>query len=559
MPVARTGHPHPDAPRRGICSAFVRALACATLAATSPAVASAQASGEVPAVAIPPAVDLPYSQIVDPERTIPGSLSVGTTSDGVLRRAAQLPDEGVGFYVLPAHADRDTHWGTVELVRLIEHAAERYAALTNGRFGAGNLSVRGGGDIPWSRSHNAGRDADIALPMLDPNGIPIEAATLVPLRASGVARDRSGLQLDVSRAWTLVESLVASDEAQLQWLFLYDPLKQQILAHARAVGADPELIARAEEILHQPGDSAPHDDHLHIRVFCSRDDLLDGCVNWGPAREHADLYTDDVAARADELARGLLDPDTTVAVAALQRLDDLLGERAATPLATALPYVAPRVQLGIIALLADYDARESTGALVPLLESAPDGAVREEAARVLGHIADAASGPSLAGLIARGGRPLADGTPLRRAAALAHRNITSPGSLDGLVTGVGDPDADTCDAVERVLERVTGAVPPQALHADAAALAEWWAEWRDTNGEAGQARWYATALTSAGYSVDDWDRADPHTLVRALRDDRDAIRFIADRALVARGIGWTPSEGWTIDRRARYWQRQVGP
>jgi hypothetical protein len=36
--------------------------------------------------------------------------------------------------------------------------------------------------------------------------------------------------------------------------------------------------------LHQPGDSAPHDDHLHLRIYCSQNDRPLGCVDRGPVR-----------------------------------------------------------------------------------------------------------------------------------------------------------------------------------------------------------------------------------------------------------------------------------
>ena len=49
-------------------------------------------------------------------------------------------------------------------------------------------------------------------------------------------------------------------------------------------GEDPSLVDAASEILHQPGDSLPHDDHLHLRIACPDADRLRGCVDKGPTR-----------------------------------------------------------------------------------------------------------------------------------------------------------------------------------------------------------------------------------------------------------------------------------
>jgi hypothetical protein len=42
------------------------------------------------------------------------------------------------------------------------------------------------------------------------------------------------------------------------------------------------VIAKARLALKQPGDSARHDDHMHVRVYCSKGDREFGCVDMGP-------------------------------------------------------------------------------------------------------------------------------------------------------------------------------------------------------------------------------------------------------------------------------------
>ena len=51
-----------------------------------------------------------------------------------------------------------------------------------------------------------------------------------------------------------------------------------------ARSGEAEAIERAEALLHQPSDSAPHDDHLHLRVHCASDDRALGCGDRPPMR-----------------------------------------------------------------------------------------------------------------------------------------------------------------------------------------------------------------------------------------------------------------------------------
>ena len=68
--------------------------------------------------------------------------------------------------------------------------------------------------------------------------------------------------------------------------------------HAEEIGEPPELIARARRALHQPGDSARHDDHMHVRVYCSEADRAYGCVDMGPMELLAAARAPSVAALA---------------------------------------------------------------------------------------------------------------------------------------------------------------------------------------------------------------------------------------------------------------------
>ena len=64
-------------------------------------------------------------------------------------------------------------------------------------------------------------------------------------------------------------------------MFISNPLKDLLLQYAERRGEHPEILRRARLILRQPSDSAAHDDHMHVRTFCSSTDLKSGCVDGG--------------------------------------------------------------------------------------------------------------------------------------------------------------------------------------------------------------------------------------------------------------------------------------
>jgi hypothetical protein len=57
-----------------------------------------------------------------------------------------------------------------------------------------------------------------------------------------------------------------------------------LIEWARAKGEPAETIRRAEEVLLEPKPGGVHDDHTHIRVACSDDEVARGCERNGPDR-----------------------------------------------------------------------------------------------------------------------------------------------------------------------------------------------------------------------------------------------------------------------------------
>jgi penicillin-insensitive murein endopeptidase len=294
-------------------AALLAVLVCCTLGSSSARAQAGPAPDNVlpgdahqdtklPLLRIPPPRDVPWTELLDPNRALDGSLSRGMTSNGSLEGAAQLDLSGDAHHVLEPHLDRDTHWGTHELVNLLlESAAIARSRFPDLRMGVGNMSRREGGRIQWSRSHRCGRDVDLAFRYLDETGAPVDSPDLLVVDRRLRVRSREGWTLDVPRTWTMVAALIEAAPSHIQWLFVSRPIRTALLDHAAAIGAPDDIVRIASSVLHQPGDSAPHDDHLHVRIYCAQDDLLEGCDNWGPRWPHRPDYTDATTMRLNSL------------------------------------------------------------------------------------------------------------------------------------------------------------------------------------------------------------------------------------------------------------------
>jgi penicillin-insensitive murein DD-endopeptidase len=210
------------------------------------------------------------------------SVSGGQPNRGWLLDGRRLADDGDGFITHAQWRARGLRFATDELIALITNVA-RQIQPSNApvRLAIADLSFEGGGPAdPFHRSHQSGRDADLLLFLVDAAGRPYESAEMKVLDDAGVAVDGSRHRLDVPRTWHLVRALVTAAGRSVQYLFLAEPLTQRLLDHARAIGEPAWVIDTARLALLEPS-GAPHNDHLHVRVFCSPTDLDVGCHEFG--------------------------------------------------------------------------------------------------------------------------------------------------------------------------------------------------------------------------------------------------------------------------------------
>ncbi len=219
------------------------------------------------------------------------SVSYGPSNAGVLLRPAKLPLSGDGYRVPKRWADRGLLYGTDEVVSLIVHAGrEVWRQKPGATLGVGDLSPRRGGPSAWHRSHQSGRDIDLIFYAIDADGNAIEPTAMLRYGRDGwsVPRDAESaeprVRFDVERNWLLVKALAVNPVADVQWIFIADWLKQSMLDHAMEIGEPSHVVLAAGFLLGQPGDSLPHDDHMHVRVFCAPTDRIIGCKDRGSLR-----------------------------------------------------------------------------------------------------------------------------------------------------------------------------------------------------------------------------------------------------------------------------------
>jgi len=210
---------------------------------------------------------------------------VGLPYHGVLTESAELPTAGAGFARYRPYGTRN--YGTRGLVGAIERAAaEVDRQAPNGkRLLVGDLSARYGGKISGHASHRSGRDVDLLYYATTLGGVPVTSPGFIHFDTDGLARTQTGeyLQLDVRRQWLLIRAFLTDPEVDVLWIFTSRDVEAFVTEYARSIGESTELLARAIRVMHQPRDSANHDDHLHIRVACTMLERSAGCEAGGPA------------------------------------------------------------------------------------------------------------------------------------------------------------------------------------------------------------------------------------------------------------------------------------
>ncbi len=307
-----------------------------------------------------PLGEQPYPRLASHAK---GSISVGTVTGGFLVQAAEIPVEGTHHRVLTKVADRQTRFTTDEMRDLLMCAAKSVDSQVRGqKLGIGNLSRQGGGPLPWSVSHHNGRDGDLAFYARTPTG-----AVAVPEHLYHFGRDLqaadapSPMHFDSAANWYLVKALLTCpNRPDIQHLFVASWLRESILRYAKEKKEPKELIAQAANVLAQPHGALPHDDHLHIRIGCTADDMTEGCLDASRAPVDAVGRAPGVVARLAAIRQALRSARAEVRAGAVRLLTLYRDE----------PSIA-----GIERALGDVDADVRKAAAEALAQWRPTGAV----------------------------------------------------------------------------------------------------------------------------------------------------------------------------------------
>ncbi len=185
--------------------------------------------------------------------------------------------------------DPSRRYGTWELVRAIMDASAVADQTHPGNtLVVGDLSLAAGGDINGHASHRSGRDVDVMFYLQNPDGTPFDAKA-IPIEPDGTGVDYQDLttadddvhvRIDVTRTWAFLEALVSDDRNHIGRIFVVEHVRTMLLEEGARAGADKAVLERAGQLMCQP--NFPHDDHMHIRLFCSPDDITAGCLETAP-------------------------------------------------------------------------------------------------------------------------------------------------------------------------------------------------------------------------------------------------------------------------------------
>ncbi len=367
--------------------------------AGAPAVSPAAALTEEPLTPLPELLTVPAGAFpLLPGEKPEGSVSIGDTTHGRVVNARAL-SESKALAILPKQKARDLRYGADQLVGLLEHAAVKLHEATGTQLYVGNLGRKEGGDIEWSVSHNAGRDADVAFCYQHPvTKAPVTPPDLIALGKNGLSKDQR-FAFDVARTWTVVRAMLEFEGASLQYLFISEPLKKKLLEHARATGVPPGLIDRASEILRQPGSAAPHDDHLHVRVYCSERDARGGCRDMGYTHTYAKLFGAERDAFAKKARVFASDPNPAVRRNALLRLG-LIGAESDVELGLSrLADPSATVRVAAAELVSAHGAEKHVPDLARRYREEADPAVGKALIEAVGTLGGSDAGPFLRDLL----------------------------------------------------------------------------------------------------------------------------------------------------------------
>lgn len=504
---------------------------------------------------------LDYRAILDSTRTIEGSLSVGYPRSGGVIGSVELPFNGAHYSIIERHRARNTRFGTQQMIDIIQHgAAQVDKVYPNSVLRMGNIGTKHGGKIPWSVTHHTGRDADIAFYVKRiKDGLHVPSPDLLFIDEKGIAIDRRDLQFDVDRNWILVKALLTHPEIETQWLFISEPLKQMLLARAEMLGEDPELIERASQVLHQPTESLPHDDHLHLRITCSKRDRLEGCLDSGPYWPWIDWHDQALFARSLELMQAFDDPKPEIRLAALDFL-----EKIRSPFAPEVALVRgvrdsePRVRKRALEVARAIPSWSATSIVAAQQLIAAPGAALEEQ-QIAYEILRRSSDPLVVDFVFERLNTTDVQTAEKVLAARALSHFMSEELVPRILDNLATQEASVRVELTHVLHRITNQTlvvswasnDDKTIRDGINAWNNWWLENKNLNRQ----QWLINGFSKYGIKTngEHLPLSAADRLITLLKNENPHVVYNANRALQAITKRWAPLEESSGVKLHRHW------
>jgi penicillin-insensitive murein endopeptidase len=224
------------------------------------------------------------------------SVSCGSTNRGALGNPAMLPMRGPGFIMAEPWRSRGSSFGTAELVSLIQRSSWAVALAHEGsQLSVADLSNKQGGAIAQHRSHQNGRDVDLIYYAMDKEGNPFypdshmayytSEGQATYAKAPNFAKNIPIRYFDLKRNWSLIRHLMLDTEVEVEFIFVSGRVKRWLLRYATELEESQELIKKVTRLLHVPKGTGGHNDHMHVRITCSADDIEEGRCRTASARK----------------------------------------------------------------------------------------------------------------------------------------------------------------------------------------------------------------------------------------------------------------------------------
>lgn len=206
-------------------------------------------------------------------KRVAAAKSIGSPDQGQLQGGRELKKSKT------LRAVGGLRWGLPQLVDMLARSADAVAKKHPGSvLTVGDLSRRGGGEVGGHRSHESGRDADVAFYLVRKDKSFV-SPRFAKIDEEGRAVGFPGAMFDDARNWDLIEAWLRDPEANVLQVFVAGHLKRRLIAQAVRSGASQSLVTRAQEVLIQPTKALPHDNHFHVRIACPSGQAE--CVNFG--------------------------------------------------------------------------------------------------------------------------------------------------------------------------------------------------------------------------------------------------------------------------------------